>query len=92
MREMMTGLIGGYLVVVNLAAFVIYGIDKQKAKRKKWRIPEATLLGIAVIGGSVGALPGMYTFHHKTRKIKFSAGVPVILLIQFVLLYKILNG
>lgn len=88
----MIELIGCYLVVINIAAFLIYGLDKQKAKRDKWRIPEATLLGLAVIGGSVGALLGMYTFHHKTRKIKFSAGVPLILLIQFVLLYKIING
>lgn len=83
-----------YLELVNLAAFALYGIDKRRAQRGKWRVPEATLLLIAVIGGSVGALAGMYLFRHKTRKPKFSAGVPVILGMQvlfFLLLFYVVS-
>lgn len=71
-----------YLICVNAAAFVIYGADKRKAARNKWRIPEATLLLTAAVGGSLGALAGMRVFHHKTKKKKFSVGVPVILVLQ----------
>lgn len=71
-----------YLICVNAAAFVIYGLDKRKAVKNKWRIPEATLLLTAAIGGSIGALAGMRVFHHKTKKRKFSVGVPVILVLQ----------
>ena len=83
-----------YLELVNLAAFALYGIDKRRAKRGKWRVPEATLLLIAVIGGSVGALAGMYLFRHKTRKPKFSVGVPVILgmlVLFFLLLFYVVS-
>ena len=58
-------------------------IDKVKAKKKKWRIPEATLMGLAAAGGSVGALAGMYTFRHKTLHKKFTVGIPLILILQF---------
>lgn len=71
-----------YLLVVNILAFVLFGVDKQKARRNKWRIPEKTLILSAVIGGSVGAILGMRFFHHKTRKARFAIGVPVILLVQ----------
>lgn len=71
-----------YLEFVNVVAFLMYGMDKWKARKGKRRIPEKTLLGIATIGGSVGAFLGMYVFHHKTKKIKFYLGVPVIFLIQ----------
>ncbi len=64
---MINDFIGYYLCAVNAAAFLMYGMDKQKAKRRKWRIPEATLLGIAAAGGSIGAWIGMKTFHHKTK-------------------------
>ena len=74
-----------YLVLVNIAAFGMYGMDKQKAIRKQWRIPEAQLLAVAVIGGSAGALFGMQFFHHKTRKWKFRLGVPLILAVQLIL-------
>lgn len=83
-----------YLELVNLAAFVLYGIDKYRAKRGHWRIPEATLILIAVIGGSIGALGGMYLFRHKTRKPRFSVGVPVILGMQvlfFLLLFYVVS-
>lgn len=71
-----------YIVWSNLAAFLAYGIDKKRAREHKWRISERTLLLLAVIGGSVGALAGMYLFRHKTRKMKFVIGVPVILAVQ----------
>lgn len=71
-----------YLLIVNALAFLLMLIDKQKAKKKKWRIPEATLMGFAAIGGSIGALLGMYTFRHKTLHKKFSIGIPVILFLQ----------
>ena len=73
-----------YLVVVNLLAFACFGIDKQKAKMHQWRISEKALLGIAICGGSLGAICGMRIFHHKTKHPKFSVGLPVILLIQAV--------
>lgn len=74
-----------YLLIINAIAFFLMLADKQKARKKKWRIPEATLIGLAVIGGSVGALAGMYTFRHKTKHPKFTIGVPVILALQIVL-------
>ena len=74
-----------YLIIVNAAAFLLMLADKLKAKRGAWRIPEATLMGIAAIGGSVGALAGMYLFRHKTKHIKFTLGIPVILVGQIAL-------
>lgn len=74
-----------YLLIINAIAFFLMLADKQKARKKKWRIPEATLIGVAVIGGSVGALAGMYPFRHKTKHPKFTIGVPVILALQIVL-------
>ena len=74
-----------YLIIINIVAFGMYGIDKQKAIKKQWRIPEAQLLAVAAIGGSAGALLGMQFFHHKTRKWKFRLGVPRILAVQLIL-------
>ena len=74
-----------YLIIVNAAAFLLMLADKLKAKRGAWRIPEATLMGIAAIGGSVGSLAGMYLFRHKTKHIKFTLGIPVILIGQIAL-------
>lgn len=71
-----------YLWLVNIAAFLLYGIDKRKAKKEQYRILEKVLLGIAVAGGSVGAFIGMRVFRHKTRKPKFYLGVPIIFLAQ----------
>ena len=71
-----------FFIVINIAAFLLYGLDKQKARMNRWRIPEATLLGIAVLGGSVGAYAGMKAFRHKTKKPKFYIGVPAILILQ----------
>lgn len=71
-----------YLLVINLVAFVVYGMDKRRAVKRKWRIPEKTLLGLAAAGGSVGALAGIYGFRHKTKHMKFVIGVPAILILQ----------
>ena len=71
-----------YLLIVNAAAFLLMLVDKQKARKKLWRIPESTLLLSAVLGGSIGSLAGMYTFRHKTKQLKFTLGVPAILILQ----------
>lgn len=70
------------ILLINGIAFFVYGMDKQRAVRGKWRVPEKTLLGLAVLGGSLGALFGMHLFHHKTKKPKFYIGIPVILVLQ----------
>ena len=75
-----------YLIAINVVTFFLYGIDKWKAKRSKWRIPEATLLGLAVIGGSIGAWLGMKVWHHKTMHKKFKFGLPVIIIIQLLII------
>ena len=75
-----------YLLVINAATFIIYGIDKYKAKKAKWRISEATLLTMAAVGGSIGAWLGMKAWHHKTLHRKFKYGVPIIRLIQIALM------
>ena len=77
-----------YLLLVNAVAFLAFGEDKRRAKRREWRIPEATLMGLAAAGGSLGALDGMRFFHHKTRHRKFTAGVPALLIAQIALLAK----
>ena len=71
-----------YLFAINIVSFFLYGIDKYKAKKNKWRISEATLLMIAVIGGSIGAWVGMRLWHHKTMHKKFKYGIPVIMNMQ----------
>lgn len=81
-----TTIIVFYLVILNVITFLLYGIDKWKAKRSRWRIPESALLGMAAVGGSVGAWLGMRVWHHKTQHKKFRYGVPAILLAQIVLL------
>ena len=80
-----------YLATINLVAFFMYGIDKWKAKRSKWRISETALLMLAVMGGSIGAWLGMKTWHHKTLHKKFRFGVPLILTVQILLLIYIIN-
>ena len=80
-----------YLIVINIVTFLVYGIDKWKAKQGSWRISEATLLILAVIGGSIGALLGMRVWHHKTMHKKFKYGLPLILLVQIALIYLLLD-
>lgn len=71
-----------YLAAVNVISFIIFGIDKSRAKRHAWRVPEKSLFLLAVIGGSVGAIAGMYIFHHKTKHWYFVIGMPAILVAQ----------
>ena len=71
-----------YLLAINIVSFFLYGIDKYKAKKGRWRISEATLLMMAVIGGSIGAWGSMRLWHHKTMHKKFKYGIPVIIIIQ----------
>ena len=74
-----------YLFAINIVSFFLYGIDKYKAKKNKWRISEATLLLMAVIGGSIGAWVGMRLWHHKTMHKKFKYGIPLIIIMQIAL-------
>lgn len=71
-----------YLVVMNVVAFIVYGIDKQKAKKGKWRISEKALIMLAVFGGSIGAWIGMQVFRHKTKHLLFVIGVPLIFFVE----------
>ena len=75
------------LIVINIITFLVYGIDKFKAKQGSWRISEATLLLLAVIGGSIGALLGMQVWRHKRMHKKFKYGLPLILLAQIAIIY-----
>ena len=82
---MLLKILAVYLLLVNALGFLLMLVDKQKAKKNKWRIREATLMGVAAIGGSIGSLIGMYTFRHKTKHLKFVLGIPAILIAQIVL-------
>jgi len=88
--------IGIYLAVINIVTFLLFGIDKWKARRSKWRIEESTLLWWAALGGSIGAWLGMHVWHHKTLHRKFTWGVPVILLVQIAIagaiVYYVMTG
>ena len=74
-----------YIFIINIIAFAVYGIDKRKAIKNRFRIKESTLFLLAILGGSIGALFGMYAFRHKTKKWYFKFGVPLILLLQIAL-------
>ncbi len=77
-----------YLLIINAVGLALMLIDKWKAKHSRWRIPEVTLMIVAALGGSIGSLLGMYTVRHKTQHIKFTVGIPVILVVQiFVTVY-----
>ena len=77
---------GIYLISINVATFFVYGIDKWKAKKSKWRIRETALLGLALLGGSIGAWLGMIVWHHKTQHKKFKYGIPAIIIVQLALI------
>ena len=81
---MLYNLIGLYLIIINAVGFMLMLIDKWKAKKNRWRIPEATLFLVAAAGGSIGSIAGMYTFRHKTKHMKFTFGMPLILAVQIV--------
>ena len=74
-----------YLLLINAAGFLLMLIDKQKARKNRWRIPESTLMLVAALGGSIGSLAGMYAFRHKTKHLKFTLGIPAILVLQLLL-------
>ncbi len=75
-----------YLIIINIIAFLSMWIDKRKAVKGKWRISEAALLTLALLGGGIGSLAGMYTFRHKTKKLRFSVGIPAILIFEIIVL------
>ena len=79
------GLLAVYLAAINLATFIVYGADKRRARKGKWRVPEKTLFLLPLLGGSIGALLGMRTFRHKTKHWYFVWGIPAILLAQIAL-------
>lgn len=85
-----TLLLIGYVIIINLTGFFLMGIDKKKAVKHAFRIPESTLFIVALIGGSLGSLLGMYVFHHKTRHWYFVYGMPAILLLQLIALLVLL--
>ena len=80
-----------YLLAINVLTFAVYGVDKWKARQGRWRVPEATLLGLAAVGGSVGAWLAMRLFRHKTQKKKFRYGVPVLFVLQVAAVVYCLN-
>lgn len=84
-------IIGCYLLIVNILAFVLYGIDKRKAKKKRFRIPERTLLWMARIGGGIGSWMGIMSFHHKTKHTKFKVVVPLWTVIWLIVLIVLLD-
>ena len=76
-----------YLAIINALSFLLMLIDKQKAKKNRWRIPENTLLGVCLIGGSLGGIIAMNIFRHKTQHLRFSVGIPLMLILHIVALY-----
>jgi len=76
-----------YMAVINVITFAVFGIDKLKAVKNRWRVPEKILFFLALLGGSLGAIIGMYSFRHKTKKITFRIGIPVILIVQIIFIY-----
>lgn len=81
---MIKELIIGYLIIINLVGFALMGIDKNRAKKHVWRIPEKSLFLASLLGGSIGTWAGMYVFHHKTEHWYFVVGMPLILVVQIV--------
>lgn len=76
-----------YLIIVNVLSFVLMHIDKRRAVNHQWRIPETVLIAVAVIGGSIGTLAGMYLLRHKTRHLRFKAGIPLIITLQVAIVF-----
>lgn len=81
----------GYLVIMSLIGFSVMGIDKQKAMKRAWRVPERTLILIAFLGGGIGSFLGMYAFRHKTKHIKFVLLLPMAAVLYIVFLFKLYN-
>lgn len=76
-----------YLIIINIITFLAMWLDKTKAKKGKWRISETTLLILGILGGSIGGMIGMYTFRHKTKKKRFTIGMPAILIIEIIIYF-----
>ena len=76
-----------YIIVMSFITFIIFGVDKKRARRHEWRISEKVLFALAIIGGSIGAIIGMIAFHHKTKKWYFRIGMPVILAVQIAVVW-----
>ena len=74
-----------YLIIINLIGFYMMWSDKRKAKWGKWRIPEQTLFIVTALGGGIGTIAGMYTFHHKTKKMKFKVGMPLVVILEILI-------
>lgn len=89
MTELIT-IVGLYLLAFNLVEFILMGIDKSKARRGAWRIPESTLFLFSIVGGSIGGIIGMQVFRHKTQKPAFYIGFPIILVVQILLILYLL--
>ncbi len=83
--EHFLNILGIYLLFFNILSFSLFGIDKNKAVRHAYRIPEKTLFLVTILGGSLGSLLGMYLFHHKTRHLSFSVGVPILFFLHILL-------
>ena len=79
-----------YLVIINLAGFLAMAIDKRRAKKGEWRIKEGSLFMITLLGGGIGTIAGMYLFRHKTKKLKFTVGLPTIFIVEIVLVITLL--
>ena len=71
-----------YLLLINAAGFILMLADKHRARKNQWRIPESTLMAVAAMGGTIGSLAGMYTARHKTKHLKFTVGIPILLALQ----------
>ena len=84
--DMTNQIIAYYLIIINIVTFLVYGTDKWKARKSLWRIREASLLMLVVLGGSIGAWLGMKVWHHKTQHKKFRYGIPAIIIIQLVII------
>ncbi len=87
----MIKILSAYYITINLIAFCLYGNDKGRAKKHAWRIPERTLLGVAILGGALGAFLGMRIFHHKTKHLIFCFLVPVCVVVHCIIFYMILG-
>ena len=80
-----------YLVIINVMALLLYYVDKKRAIKRKYRIPEKYLFLVAIVGGSVGSILGIYLFRHKTKRYNFTLGIPLLLVIQIVLYYSFIR-
>ncbi len=87
----MIKILSTYYIIINLIAFYLYGNDKRRAKNHVWRIPERTLIGVAILGGALGAFLGMHIFHHKTKHLIFCCLVPVCVVLHCIIFYMILG-